>query len=206
MTAAAETAPQQSLASRDFIVSYPGALSAEVCRTIIEEFEADRRKRASKTASGTSGGGRTGAQLDMAGHPEWAELKKIVTDKTVECMHDYAKRFSSLEFILRSEEVTLSPPVIERVEVGQGFDWHIDSGPLGTARRFLSALTYLNDVDDGGKTEFPLQGAALRPERGTIVMFPPYWLYPHRGAPPAAAAKYKMTAYFMVPEKAQHHL
>ena len=98
------------------------------------------------------------------------------------------------------------PPVIERVEPGQGFAWHIDSGPLGTARRFLSALTYLNDVDKGGKTEFPLQGAALRPEQGTIVMFPPFWLFPHRGAPPTAATKYKMTAYFLVPEKAQHHL
>ncbi len=203
MTGAADT---QALSSADFIVAYPRALSAEVCRGIIEKFEGDRRKRASKTASGTSGAGRSGEQLDMAGHAEWAELKKIVTDKTIECLHDYAKRFSSLEFILKSEEITLSPPVIERVEPGQGFDWHIDSGPLGTARRFLSALTYLNDIDEGGKTEFPLQGAALRPEQGTIVMFPPFWLFPHRGAPPTTATKYKMTAYFLVPDKAQFEL
>ncbi len=206
MTAATDTAPQQTLASRDFIVGYPGALTADVCRDIIARFEADPRRQASRTAAGVAEGGRTGAQVDMAGHPEWAEIKKIVTAKTIECLHDYARRFSSLEFILTTGEISLSPPVIERVDPGQEFAWHIDSGPLGTSRRFLSALTYLNDIEHGGATEFPLQGAALQPQRGTIVLFPPFWLFPHRGAPPTDETKYKMTAYFMVPDQAQLHL
>ena len=142
----------------------------------------------------------------MAGHPEWSELKKIVTTRTVECLHDYAKRFASINFILMKEEIFLSPPVIERVDPGQGFDWHIDAGPLGTSRRFLSVLTYLKNVEKGGVTEFPLQKTALKPRQGTIVLFPPYWLFPHRGVSPVRDTKYAMTAYFMVPERAESHL
>ena len=79
-------------------------------------------------------------------------------------------------------------------------------GPMGTYRRFLSVLTYLTDVNDGGRTEFPLQKKALQPRQGTMVLFPPYWMFPHRGAPPLREVKYKMTSYFMVPERAQFGL
>ena len=97
-------------------------------------------------------------------------------------------------------------PVVEKLDPGQGFAWHIDSGPVGTARRFLSALTYLNNVDEGGFTEFPLQNTKLKPEQGMIVLFPPYWMFPHRGAPPTKETKYKMTCYFMVPERESFYL
>ena len=137
----------------------------------------------------------------MAGHPEWADLKKTVTDKLVQCLHDYAGRFQAIEYILKYEEIELSPPVIERADPGQGFDWHIDSGPHGTARRFLSALMYLNDIDQGGRTDYSMQGLSVTPRRGTLVMFPPYWMYPHRGVPPTKEPKYKLTAYFMITDR-----
>lgn len=189
-----------------FIVPYEGALPAEVCQAIIATFEEDPRRTLSKTAAGAVEKVRSGTLIDMAGHPEWAELKKLVTAKTVECLHDYAKRFPAIEFILNHEEITLTPPLVERLDPGQGFAWHIDSGPMGTARRFLSALTYLNTVEDAGATEFPWQRTRLKPKRGTIVLFPPYWLFPHRGTPPKREKKYKMTCYFMVPERPEFQL
>ncbi len=186
---------------RDFIVPYHGALTADVCRSIIATFERDPRRQPSRTAAGVAEAGRSGTIVAMTDDPEWAELKETVRTKTVECLHEYATRFSSIEFILKREEILLSPPVVEKLDPGQGFAWHIDSGPIGTARRFLSALTYLNNVDEGGFTEFPLQNTMLKPRQGMIVLFPPYWLFPHRGIPPTQEIKYKMTSYFMVPER-----
>ncbi len=186
---------------REFIVPYAGALSDDTCRAIIATFEEDPRRRPSLTAAGAVEAVRSGSLIDMAGHREWAELKEIVTAKASECLHDYAKRFPAIEFILTREEISLSPPMVERLDPGQGFAWHIDSGPLGTARRFLSALTYLNTVEEAGATEFPWQNMALKPRQGTMVLFPPYWLFPHRGVPPKREVKYKMTCYFMVPER-----
>ncbi len=189
----------------DFIVPYHGGLPADICGRIIEAFERDPNRQASKTAAGIVEGGRRGEIVAMTG-PEWAELRELVVEKAIVCLHDYASRFSSIEFILKHEETTLSPPIIEKIIPGQGFDWHIDSGPKGTARRFLSVLTYLQDVNDGGRTEFPLQNKAVQPRQGTMVLFPPYWMFPHRGAPPVREVKYKLTNYFMVPERPQIEL
>ena len=188
------------LSTRDLIVPYEGALTPEMCREIIARFEQDERQYKSRTADGT-GTGRQGTMVNMSADPSWAELKQAVTDKMVACMHDYAKRHQSLEFILRHEEIFLSSPIIERFEPSQDFPWHIDSGPRNTANRFLSALSYLNDVEEGGGTEFPLQALTLAPKAGTIVIFPPFWLFPHRGAPPTRVRKYKMTAYFCIAER-----
>jgi hypothetical protein len=92
----------------------------------------------------------------MANLPEWADFKTLVTEISTERLHDYARRFQAIEMILKSESVVFSAPIIERVDPGQGYNWHIDSGPSRTERRFLSVLAYLNDVDAGGTTDFPM--------------------------------------------------
>lgn len=191
------SAESDAVSSRDFIVAYQGALSAEICRDIIARFEASAARYESVTAAGARPG-RRGTMVNMSSDPSWTDLKQAVTDKTVACLHDYAERHQGIRFILNLEQIFLSSPVIERYAPSQGFNWHIDSGPRDTMARFLSALTYLNDVDEGGYTEFPLQQLKIQPKAGTIVMFPPYWLFPHRGAPPLREPKYKMTAYFTI--------
>ncbi len=200
-----KTKPRREAILGDYIVPYHGALPADVCRRIIEAFERDPKRQVSKTAGGIVAAGRRGEMVVMKG-PAWAELREFVNGKAVECMHEYATRFSSVEFILKKEETILSPPVIEKIDHGQGFGWHIDSGPMVTSRRFLSVLTYLKDVNDGGRTEFPVQNKALQPRQGTMVLFPPYWMFPHRGVPPVREVKYILTNYFMVPERSQFEL
>ncbi len=197
MSDAPTQASKTAVSTRDLIVPYEGALAPELCREILQRFENDRAKHDSVTAAGKRPG-RQGTMVRMSSDPGWAELKRQVTEKTVACMHDYAERHQSLRFILNREEVFLSSPVIERLDPGQGFRWHIDSGPRNTADRFLSSLTYLNDVAEGGCTEFPLQGLDVQPRAGTMVLFPPFWIFPHRGAPPVKEVKYKMTAYFTI--------
>ena len=200
-----KTKPKREATLEDYIVPYHGALPGDTCWRILDAFERDPNRQASKTAGGIVAAGRRGEMVVMKG-PEWAELREIVNKKAVDCLHDYAARFSSVEFILTREEAIISPPVIEKIAPGQGFGWHIDSGPMGTYRRFLSVLTYLKDVADGGRTEFPVQNKAVQPRQGTMVLFPPYWMFPHRGVPPLREVKFNLTNYFMVPERSQFEL
>ena len=181
----------------DLMIVYREALAPDVCRDMIERFESDARRHASATKDGVNVAVRSGTQLEMASLPEWADLKTLVTDISTERLHDYARRFEAIEFILKFENFVFSSPIIERVDPGQGYNWHIDSGPSRTERRFLSVLAYLNDVDAGGMTDFPMQGASFQPRQGTMLLFPPFWMYPHRGAPPRSA-KYVLTAYFII--------
>ena len=64
-----------------------------------------------------------------------------------------------------------------------------------SARRYLAFLFYLNDVQKGGQTEFRFHGRMIRPEAGSVLVFPPTWEYPHIGLPPISGPKYIMSTY-----------
>jgi prolyl 4-hydroxylase len=65
------------------------------------------------------------------------------------------------------------------------------------ANRYLVLLWYLNDVAAGGETRFPQLDFAVSPRAGRLLMFPPYWMYQHEGAPPSAGEKYILSTYLL---------
>jgi len=73
------------------------------------------------------------------------------------------------------------------------FDTHVDVADYSSARRFLSFMFYLNDVSEGGETVF--RDRKIAPKKGTLLVFPPLWMYPHRGEPPISNPKYIMSTY-----------
>ena len=67
---------------------------------------------------------------------------------------------------------------------------HIDVDNLDSAKRYLVAILYLND--NNGVTDFPALGLSVPPKAGTLVMFPPMWMFPHSGTRPTDRDKYIM--------------
>ena len=76
------------------------------------------------------------------------------------------------------------------------FSPHVDVGDANSSKRFLAFLFYLNDNFDGGFTEFRLPDKkVIKPEQGSVLMFPPTWQYPHEGKPVTAGTKFIMSTY-----------
>ena len=75
------------------------------------------------------------------------------------------------------------------------FDTHIDSGNIETSKRFFIFFYYLNDVEDGGETEFTNTTLKVKPKTGRIIMFPPFWMFPHKGNPVTKGQKYLLSSY-----------
>ena len=73
------------------------------------------------------------------------------------------------------------------------FDTHVDVTDYETARRFLSFFWYLNSVDEGGETVF--DELTIKPKMGSMVIFPPLWMFPHRGNKPISGEKYLLSTY-----------
>lgn len=73
------------------------------------------------------------------------------------------------------------------------FDTHVDVQDYVSARRFLSFFWYLNDVETGGNTVF--KDITISPRKGKLVVFPPLWMFPHRGEPPVSGPKYLLSTY-----------
>lgn len=83
-----------------------------------------------------------------------------------------------------------------RPDTMEGFQLHFDS--IGeVANRYLVFLWYLNDVEEGGETEFSGIDIKVRPRAGRLLMFPPYWMYQHAGRPPVSGDKYILSTYML---------
>lgn len=76
------------------------------------------------------------------------------------------------------------------------FGWHVDVGDKQSSSRYLVMFTYLNDVEEGGETEFLSNGEfTIKPKSGRIVVFPPSFMFPHRGKKPISNNKYILSTY-----------
>jgi prolyl 4-hydroxylase len=65
------------------------------------------------------------------------------------------------------------PLVVQRYQVGQEYKRHRDyfTDSTHTSQRMVTVFAYLNDVEAGGNTAFPILGVSVRPERGKAVRF-----------------------------------
>ena len=77
--------------------------------------------------------------------------------------------------------------------------WHIEHGKGfdNEARAFVFSI-YLNDVEDGGETEFLNFSKRVKPKTGRIVIWPAAFPYLHRGNPPLSGEKYILTSWMML--------
>jgi hypothetical protein len=73
--------------------------------------------------------------------------------------------------------------------------WHLESSTINTSARVLVWMIYLNDVKDGGETEFLYQSMRVSPKKGTLVIWPAGFTHLHRGNPPLSGEKYIMTGW-----------
>lgn len=77
---------------------------------------------------------------------------------------------------------------------GQQFADHVDVGDRSSCKRYLAFLFYLNDGFTGGETVF-YPDTTINPIKGSVVVFPPTWQYPHAGLPVESGTKYIMSSY-----------
>jgi|TARA_R100001530_G_scaffold107820_1_gene75462 hypothetical protein len=77
--------------------------------------------------------------------------------------------------------------------------WHIEHGKgfNNEPRAFVFSI-YLNDVEEGGETEFLHFSKRVKPKTGRIVIWPAGFPYVHRGNPPLSDEKYLLTSWMML--------
>ncbi len=180
-----------------FVEVYTNALSKDICEDIIARFEADPRTKPSRTHSRSNPDIRTGTML-MPGGPEWRDVVELV-DKVIRThLKDYVQKYQGAQLVVSPERSIISEPLIEKIEPGQRYGYHIDSGMADTHDRVLSTLIYLRDIDEGGFTEFPYQSVRAQPQAGSMLVFPPFWTHVHRGVSPISGTKYNITNFVLI--------
>jgi len=112
------------------------------------------------------------------------------------CLEEYANDFP----YLKGRDLISSLCVMQRTEpkTGEGYHmWHAERFGMNTVERVLAWTIYLNDVTEGGETEFLYQGKRVDAKQGRIVIWPAGWTHLHRGNPPLSNTKYILTGWIV---------
>jgi hypothetical protein len=176
----------------DLIQIYDNILSKDICDSLISFFEENVDKQ---------------EKIDNNGCPTFTQInftENHKKDKKIEELHkkvlskvlEYKKKYYEyIDLRCFPEQNTFEQFRIKRYENNQNqfFDTHVDVKDYSSARRYLSFLFYLNDVDEGGETIF--EGIKISPKCGRMIIFPPMWMFPHKGCIPKSNPKYIMSTY-----------
>ena len=86
---------------------------------------------------------------------------------------------------------------IQRYKPGQGFHtYHCERTGPDSAHRHMVFMTYLNDVTDGGETEWEYQRLKVKPEKGLTVIWSADYTFSHRGITSPTQTKYITTGWY----------
>lgn len=97
----------------------------------------------------------------------------------------------------------LAPFTAQKYEKGVGNYgyWHSEIYPEinhNTAlHRVLLIIIYLNDIEEGGETDFYYQNKSIKPKAGTMVVAPCGFTHTHRGNVPNSDNKYVLTSWVL---------
>ena len=137
-------------------------------------------------------------------HHGYPEVIDYLNELIKEHFDEYCKRFDSREFSLTDQIINQWPRTTYNVFQIQKYDkgvggypaWHLDKDyqPPFHNREYVY-MFYLNDVEEGGETEFLNFDIKIKPRKGTLVFFPTNFPFVHRGNVPISNDKYIMTGW-----------
>jgi len=177
-----------------FIRTYEKALSPGFCADVVKLFETDKSAQQRNGANIRPGLSESSwLEMDVS-HCQQLNLRNMI----VNCLRHYKSRYEKDCGIRPAlpEPSDLAPLIIKRYDPGGSdkFQPHFDA-ISEVSNRYLVFLWYLNDVDQGGETEFMDLGVSSVPRAGKLLMFPPYWMYRHAGQVPVSGSKYILSTY-----------
>jgi len=182
---------------KDYIRVYEGALDDNLCRNIIKQFE-DSTAHHERWERETS---PQFTQLNVTalaegGHDgNWGIIHNQLITAIQQVSDLYGRDLNCTQFWPTKNALEQIRLKKYSHETEDRFDTHIDVGDHDSSRRFLVLFFYLNDVEEGGETEFPMLDYRVKPKRGSVLLFPPTWMYPHAGLKPISNDKYIIGTY-----------
>ena len=189
----------------NFIGVYDGYIPHSQCDDAIDLFK--RQEKLKKTydrilIENTTKDKKNDKAIDIQSCVEWPRRFRPLMLNIDQVTNHYAKHTSIKEFYdVPSFEYTYIK--IQKTLPTEGYHvWHLEHGAsMDSAFRALVFSVYLNDVKEGGETEFLNQAIRVKPKKGRVVVFPAGFPYVHRGNQPIKGEKYLMTSWFLLPKK-----
>ena len=172
----------------DFIGVFPKAIPDESCDQIIDRYEkldsaniTNRQKHDNVS--------KIQKDNEYSFHVDDRDFEILTKNFWEKCYPEYCKKYGILESLDRHG--FYQDLKIQKINPGEGYHvWHCENDSRINGSRIAMVIGYLNDVDEGGETEFLYQHKRIKPEKGTIIICPSSFTHTHRGNPPLSNTKY----------------
>lgn len=125
----------------------------------------------------------------------------LTIDQINKSVFSYASKYRNGtmgNFSGEQEEIPLLPTgyKLQRTRPSEGYHvWHCENNSSLYKGRCLSWILYLNDIEEGGETEFLYLSKRVKPKAGRLIIFPAGFTHTHRGNPPLSGTKYIATGW-----------
>tara|TARA_B100001996_G_C18423956_1_gene501799 strand:+ start:54 stop:674 length:621 start_codon:yes stop_codon:yes gene_type:complete len=129
--------------------------------------------------------------------PFWPDLANYINLQLVEkCLKSYINDFSFLKSV-RDWDWVSGTVLLQKTKPTEGYhSFHCENTSWNNMNRCLAWMIYLNDVEEGGETEFLYQSLRVKPKKNTAIIWPGSFTHLHRGNPPLNQDKYIITGWF----------
>jgi len=195
-----------------FIYINENSLCSDICDEIIEMFEKQEiGKYAGVTAAGLVKNIKDTTDFIIPKTDDlWSKIKDLLDRELTKNVVKYIENINSEyvncnneenttdRFYILRDSVENKNFMIQRYLANKGryvyhHDFRVDYQTK--THRVITYIWYLNDVLEGGETDFFNGQIKIKPKKGQLLLFPASWTFPHSGKIPKSSNKYIITGW-----------
>lgn len=195
------------------------SLSKDLCDEIITKFEEqEENKGPGHTFGGVIPKIKDTTDYDIEiNNPKWSRIRETLIAELINNIKIYASNLESPMYHSQPEDIRdvnhipkkynfkeleingliFETIMVQKYKSNKGrYVYHNDFSSEVDKKRYrvLTYIYYLNDVEEGGETQF-WDNYKIKPQKGKLVLFPASWTYPHSGLMPLSHDKYIITGW-----------
>src|SRR6056300_856338 len=176
----------------DFILKVPTAFSSDWCKKVIDYYDNMSKLGFCRNRQKVEGIPKHLKDTEMFNTTRFVSAKTELLDtphkglafngvpaiqedfnKTVWYWYDiYRYKYSCLQTDSWAPQ-DMYEMKIQKTEIGEGFHtWHYEQVGRDGCSRFMNVQVFLNNVDEGGETEFLYLNRIEKPVEGTLLIYP----------------------------------
>ncbi len=202
-----------------YIYINENSLSKELCDEIIDKFEEQENKGPGSTFGGIQPKIKDTIDYNIEiNNPMWKRIRETLIAELINNIDIYISKLDMP--IYHSQPLDINDPnpsiiknnnfkelfinelffetiMVQKYKSNKGrYVFHNDGSFESNNNRYrvLTYIYYLNDVEEGGETQF-WDNCKIKPQKGKLVLFPASWIFPHSGLMPVSSDKYIITGW-----------
>jgi hypothetical protein len=187
----------------DFIGVYENVVTPDYCERIITHY--NYMKEFNKTVSRQASDNAPAINKETDTYFFVSEEDPLIIPTNIDLLRpfmdatwiSYSRYVQKYGVVTSLEKHGISNSIkIQKTNPSGGYHvWHSEHGAKFAGNRLMMVILYLNDVEEGGETEFLYQRKRVKPKTGTMVICPASYTHTHRGNPPLTGDKYIMNTW-----------